>query len=399
MGTGLMDSLLTINMRLNGYDNHIIGLVMSANYLGIVLGTIFCQLIVRQVGHIRAFAVFAAFMTVIAIVHGLYLSAWLWAVLRIFNGLCVTGLCMVLESWLNEKVAYDFRGRLLSIYMVLGYFGSGSGQLLLNVSDVQGQTIFMLAAIFFAMCLVPISITRGGNPQPLDVPRYNVVKLFQLAPLSMVGCLMAGMIKGSFYAMGPVFALDIGLPVSQVSILMSITIWSGLIFQIPVGSISDRIDRLTLLGTIGFIVMIVGIGIAVFGQAGLVVLIPLTVCFGIVFTIYPVALAKAQDNIEKKEIVSVCAALILFFGAGACLGPIAASFIMSKTGPFSLYFFMAGCGGIVGAAALAYRKKMSCQNKKQAPYICIHGTSPVISKIDPQSECAYRDTGSDNRSG
>jgi MFS family permease len=393
MGTGLMDSLLTINMRLNGYENHIIGLVMSANYLGIILGTVFCQLIVQQVGHIRAFAVFAAFLTVIAIVHGLHLSAWLWAILRIFNGLCVTGLCMVLESWLNEKVEYDFRGRLLSIYMVLGYFGSGSGQLFLNLGDVQGQTIFMLAAIFFAICLVPISITRGGNPQPLDVPRYNMVKLFQLAPLSMVGCFVAGMIKGSFYAMGPVFALDIGLPVSQVSILMSITIWSGLIFQIPVGYISDRIDRLTLLGAIGFIVMLVGIGIAVLGRTGLLVLIPFTVCFGIVFTIYPVALAKAQDNIEKKEIVSVCAALILFFGVGACLGPIMASFIMSKTGPFSLYFFMAGCGGIVGAAALACRKKWPCINEKQAPYICIHGTSPVVSKIDLQSECEFKGPG------
>jgi MFS family permease len=388
MGSGLVDSLLTINMRLQGYDSHIIGLVMSANYLGILLGTFFCQKIVQQVGHIRAFTVFAAFITAVTIVHGLYLSAWLWAVLRIGNGVCVTGLCMVIESWLNEKVAPGFRGRLLSIYMVLGYFGGGSGQLLLNVSDVEGQTLFMLGAILFALCQVPISITRGGDPQPLVVPRYNIIKLFRIAPLSMMGCFTAGMTKGSFAAMGPVFALDIGLSVSQVSILMSITIWSGLLFQFPVGLLSDKIDRLKLLSTIGFIVMLVSIGIAVLGRrAGLGVLIPLMGCFGIFYTIYPVALAKAQDNLSKNEIVSVCAALILFFGFGACLGPVAASFIMSSAGPFGLYFFMAGSGGALGGVALVCRNKLSCNGERKGPYIPVHGTASIVSKIDPGSEC------------
>jgi MFS family permease len=387
----MMDSLLTLNMRLHGYGNHVIGLVMSGNYLGILLGIFVSQRIVQQVGHIRAFTVFAALMTAIALVHGLHLSALLWAGLRILNGLCVTGLCVVLESWLNEKVATDFRGRLLSIYMVLGYFGGGSGQLLLNLSDVQGQTLFMLAAIFFALCQVPIAITTVGNPQPLEVPRYNVVKLFQLAPLSMVGCFIAGMTKGSFYAMGPAFGLDIGLTVSQVSILMSVTIWSGLLFQVPVGLVSDRINRITLLATIGIVVALVSLVIAVFGKNGLGVLIPLTVCFGIVFTIYPVALAKAQDQIEKKEIVSVTAALILFFGLGACLGPTVASSIMYMMGPFGLYFFMTGCGVTLGSVAWAVRRKAACNFDEQVPYIPIHGTSPIANSLLHQPGCRFSD--------
>lgn len=255
-------------MRLQGYNDQIIGLVMSANYLGILLGIFFCQKIVHQVGHIRSFAAFAAVMTAVSLVHGLYISARLWAVLRICNGLCVTGLFMVIESWLNEKVVPAFRGQLLSIYMVLVYFGIGSGQLLLNVSDVQGRKIFMTAAILFALCLVPISITRAANPQPLEVPRYNLLKLFKLAPLSMVGCVIAGLINGSFYSMAPMFGFDIGLPVSQVSLLISLTVWAGLMFQIPVGLFSDRLDRLTVMSALGFLVMLVSIGIAILGRVG-----------------------------------------------------------------------------------------------------------------------------------
>ncbi len=386
MGIGLLNSLLSINMRLQGSGNQTIGLVMSCNYLGIILGIYFCQPIIQHVGHIRAFTAFGAVVTAISLLHGLYMSAWFWAGLRIGFGLCVTGLFMVIESWLNEKVEPVFRGRLLSIYMILVYFGLGSGQLLLNLSDVQGKSLFMIAAILSAVCLVPISITRAVNPQPLEVPRYNMVKLFQLAPLSMVGTFTAGLINSSFYALGPIFGLDIGLQVSQVSLFMSITVWAGLLFQYPVGLLSDRLDRLTVLSAQGFLVAAVSLGIAMLGRSNLGTLLPMTACFGVVFTIYPVSMARAQDNIEKQDIVPVSAALILFFGIGACFGPVTASLIISKVGPWGLYYFTAACGGILGVVAWIYRHKMPSNVEDQVAFVPIPRTSPVVSHFDPRGE-------------
>ena len=82
---------------------------------------------------------------------------------------------------------------------------------------------------------------------------------------------------------------------------MSITVWSGLLFQWPVGLLSDRLNRLTVLSAIGFLAMLVSISIAMFGTSGLGVLLFLTAGFGVVFTIYPVAMARAQDNINKED--------------------------------------------------------------------------------------------------
>ena len=393
-----MSSLLSINMRLQGYGDQVIGLVMSGNYVGILIGVYFGQRIVQKVGHIRGFAVFAAVMTAVSLTHGLYMSAWLWGLLRIFNGLCITGLFMVLESWLNEKVESVFRGRLLSIYMVLVYFGLGSGQFLLNVSDVQGQAIFMIAAILFALCLIPISITGAVKPQPLEVPRYNFVKLFQLAPLSMVAVFMGGLINSSFYALAPMVTLDMGLSVPQVSLYMSLTIWAGLLFQFPVGFFSDRLDRLTVLYSLGFLACLVSICIIVLGRLNLVWLYALTICFGVVFSVYTVAMARAQDNIDKNEIVPVSAALILFFGFGACFGPITCSLAVSKLGPFGFYYFTAFCSGGLGLIVWSLRKRLSSRLADQVPTIPIPRTSPVVGVIDPRggnpgdSEDAVQDT-------
>ncbi|MGD8520094.1 MAG: MFS transporter [Desulfobacterales bacterium] len=385
MGGGLLSSLLSINMNLHGYSEQTIGLVMACNYLGIVLGIFFCQGIVHHVGHIRAFAVFAAVITAISLMHGIYISPWFWAILRIGNGLCITGLFTVIESWLNEKVEPVFRGRLLSIYMILVYFGIGSGQFLLNVNDVQGKSIFMLVGILFAVCLIPISITRAVNPQPLRVPRYNLIKLFQLAPFSMVGSFAAGLINSSFYSLGPMLGLEIGLQVYHVSWFMSITVWSGLFFQWPVGLLSDRLNRLTVLSALGFLAMLVSIGIASFGTSGLGILLFLTACFGVVFTIYPVAMARAQDNIKKEDIVPVSAALILFFGLGACFGPLIASAVMAKAGPWGLYHFTAVCGGVLGTAACIYRIKLRGRVEELVPFIPMPKTSPMVGVLDPRS--------------
>jgi len=397
MGGGLLNSLLSINMSLSGYSEQIIGIVMSCNYVGVVLGIFFCEPIVQQVGYIRSFAVFAAVVTAIALMYGIYMSPWFWAFLRICTGICVTGLFMVIESWLNEKVDPMFRGRLLSIYMILVYFGNGSGQLLLNIGNVQGKNIFMIAGILFATCLIPISVTRAVKPQPLEVPRYNLIKLFQLAPFSMVGSLTAGLINGSFYSMGPMFALKIGLPIAQVSLFMSLTVWSGLLFQWPVGLLSDRFDRLTVLSILGFAVLLVSVSISVLGALNFSLLLLLTACFGIIFTIYPVAMARAQDNIDKKDIVPVSGALILFFGLGACFGPVLSSLLIAKIGPWGLYYFTAICGGILGGTAWIFRKKLPSKVEDRVPFIAIPKTSSVVSTLDPRRDPeGYAETNDDD---
>jgi MFS family permease len=384
-GSGLLSSLLSVNMNLHGYSEQIIGWVMACNYLGIVLGIFFCQGIVFHVGHIRAFAVFAGVITAISLLHGIYISPWFWAILRVGNGLCITGLFTVIESWLNEKVEPVFRGRLLSVYMILVYFGIGSGQFLLNVNDVQGKSIFMLVGILFAVSLIPISITRAVNPQPLRVPRYNLIKLFQLAPFSMVGSFVAGLINSAFYSLGPIMGLQIGLEISQVSLFMSITVWSGLFFQWPVGLLSDRLNRLTVLSVLGFLALLVSICIAAWGTLGAGILLFMTACFGVVFTIYPVAMARAQDNIDKEDIVPASAALILFFGLGACFGPVIASAVMAQTGPWGFYYFTGACGGVFSLAAFIGRKKMAGKVEDQVPFIPMPKTSPMVGVLDPRS--------------
>ena len=83
-------------------------------------------------------------------------------------------------------------------------------------------------------------------------------------------------------------------------------------------------------------------------------------------------------------IVPVSAALILFFGLGACFGPVIASTVMAKAGPWGLYHFTAVCGGVLGLAACICRKKLAGKFEDQVPFIAMPKTSPMVGVLDPR---------------
>ena len=186
-GNGLLNTLLSTRMAAEGFSTGTTGIVLSCYFTGLLTGSFVSHRLIQRVGHIRAFTVFAATTTAAALLHGLYLSPWFWGILRFLCGITTFGLFMVIESWLNECTESRYRGRVFSIYMTLTYLGIGIGQQLLNVGDVQGQTLFIIAGVIFALCLVPVSATEGVHPSLPETKPYHFISIFRRSPLGMLG--------------------------------------------------------------------------------------------------------------------------------------------------------------------------------------------------------------------
>ncbi|MBF0378999.1 MAG: MFS transporter [Desulfamplus sp.] len=357
IGSALQNTLLSVTLRYAGNLEYIVGIVMSAYNLGMIMGFFICQKLVQRVGHIRAFAAFSAIASCLAICYGLYQSLIFWFVLRFISGICIASLYMIVESWLNEMVDHNIRGRILSIYMIVVYLGNGLGQLMINTTGIEGKEIFMLLGIVFALCIPPIALTQAIIPRPLKSVQFDFFKLMRLAPSSMLGTFISGLILGAFYIMGPVYCIDSGIKISQITIFMMVTVWSGLLFQFPVGMLSDRFNRLNILALLGLFASIVAITIILAGHLKFNFLLLLTALFGVVFTIYPVSIAKSQENIEPGDIIPISAALILSYSVGSAFGPLLSSGLMHIIGPSGLYIFSGSVAAFMGFAAL-YLKKL-----------------------------------------
>jgi MFS family permease len=396
-GVGLLGTFLSLRMSIEGFSDQVTGVVMSGYYVGTVLGSYYCHRVVCRVGHIRAFATFAAICTASVMAHGLFVSPVSWGGLRLLTGIAVTGLYMVVESWLNAGADRSNRGRIISVYMVVSFLGLGAGQFLLNAAEVNGPNLFLVTGILLALCLVPVSTTHSVQPQVPKTMNFNLVALSKTAPMGMFGCLTAGLINGALYTLGPVFGHRIGLTVPGISLFMGATVLSGLILQWPVGLLSDRFDRNIVMAGLAVAVAAISLTITLLMRESFSLLLTLTILYGgVAFTLYPVAVAHTHDFLPPDDIVAVSSALILSYGVGASLGPPAAAMMMNILGPSGLYVFIALSGSIFGGTVAVYRRRRPERLEVEYPvsFVAMRTTSPAIAVLDPRSESKAATKGS-----
>ena len=111
MGSGAMLAVIGVRLSSAGSSTMMIGAVMSAYFLGELIGSMYCGRVIGRVGHIRAFAVFAAIGAVSTLTLALIDSLPVWTLLRFVAGYCIAGLSMIAESWLNHRATNATRAR------------------------------------------------------------------------------------------------------------------------------------------------------------------------------------------------------------------------------------------------------------------------------------------------
>ena len=109
---------------------------------------------ISEVGHVRMFAALASVASISILLHSLHIGFITWIILRLITGFCFVGLYTVAESWINDSTDNEHRGQALSVYMIVGMAGNSIGHLLLNISDPQLATQFMVVSILISISLV-----------------------------------------------------------------------------------------------------------------------------------------------------------------------------------------------------------------------------------------------------
>lgn len=399
LGNALIGIVVPIRLNLEGVATEVSALVMSSYYAGFVAGSFWGKRIIARVGHIRAFAAFAGSLAAATLIFPLWFAPAPWAVLRAIDGFCMVGLFATIESWLNLRASNAARGQILSLYMVTAYFGSGSGQLLVNAWGVRGLELFCLAALLVSVSLVPVTLTRVSGPDIGSVRPLGLRRLSRASPLGVAGCFGAGMTSGAFYGLGAIFGQDAGLSVLQVSFFMGAMVLGGLVLQWPIGRLSDRFDRRTVL--LLMLLASAAVCLAQYGwvswRGGFAPMLLLVALFGgAASTVYPIAVAHTFDYVERDQMVAASSGLLLAWAVGATLGPLTASAVMRGLGDDGLFLFLA----VVALAMAAFtRYRMSRRSAlpaaEQAPFVPAPATAGVTGKLDPRAEPAAPPTPKD----
>ncbi|MFO1059162.1 MAG: MFS transporter [Dongiaceae bacterium] len=326
-----------------------IGIITSAYFVGFLAGTLTAHHVIDRVGHIRAFTALAAVAAIAVLLHILVREPIAWGVWRACIGYAIAGLFVVIESWLNDKATSDNRGRLFGIYLVVSWGASGAGPLALNLHDPDGIRLFALITTMMCCALIPMALTRVGNPEIGHRTRFGIRRLYRLSPLGTAACFGSGLINTSLWGLLPVYGTTIGLDAGQLSVVLSVSIMGGLLVQYPIGALSDRFGRRPLMLGTALAGIAVALLLASLGRPPFPLLVALTALLGgFVAPLYALGIGQTNDYIERRDFVAASASLLFAWGVGSSVGPALAAALMAPLGPPGLFVFIAG-----GLAAFA----------------------------------------------
>ena len=347
LGAGLQGTLLGLRATLEGFPTPVTGAILSCYYVGYLLGTRTAPRLVRSVGHIRVFAALAAVASAAILVQGSFVHPIPWALLRFVSGVCFAGIYVVAESWLNDRASRSNRGTLLATYMLVLYIGLGSAQFLLDIANPSTPTPFMLVSVLISLAMVPIVVSAHQAPQPSEPVKVRYRDLYRNSPLGVVAVTVSGMISSTIFSMGPVYARLSGLGTSGVASFMAVSILSAVLTQYPVGRLSDRMDRRTVIAIVCTIATLVAVSIVVFRDLPHAVFLLFTGLFsGFVLTLYSLSVSHVNDKLEPGQMVAASGALLSLNGTAAAVGPVLAGSLIAAFGPpayFATLATLTGC--------------------------------------------------------
>jgi MFS family permease len=340
VGSGLLNTLIPVRAHLDGFSTFSIGLIGSAYFAGFVVGCVKGPAWLARVGHIRTFTVCAGLAAAITLMQSMLVGVVYWIATRALFGFAAAALYMALESWLNDRADNQTRGRIFASYMSVNFGGTLIGQLLFATARPQSFTLFSLSAIFIALSLVPVGLTGLPQPPRAPVPRLRPLRLFAVSPVGFAGCLVVGLANSAIWTLAPVYALSLGLSSGAIALFMGAFTVGGTLVQVPIGRLSDRVDRRVIIALVCAGAAAAAVAIALFARPPHILWA--MAGFGVLMLpLYGLSVAHANDRIPRQAFVETSATLLLVNALASVAGPTAAALAMDMFGARALFFYTA----------------------------------------------------------
>jgi MFS family permease len=355
IGNGLMFAYIPLSLANAGYAPSWAGLILTALSSGGLVACLVTGSLTRRVGHARAFMIFSAIIILSNAAVGAGVHPVYWMAARTLYGFAISGMFIVAQSWLNDAVNNGIRGRVMAVFYVAYVAGLGTGSLLTGQIDLMGATAPLLGIAFAALAVLPVGMTRLPVPPPPKTASVAVLRAWRISPVGLVGMLAVGGLSMMVAGFTPIHVAASGYSQLEVALLLSAMPLGSVLLQIPLGWISDRVDRRIVMVAASLAVAGAGVAAGVFDGYALAVIVPIYLIWGgMTESIYSLANAHANDRASKDEMVALASTMLFAWSLSGVLVPAAATALTAVYGTVS-FIYVAVTIAIAFAAFVLWR--------------------------------------------
>ena len=338
---GMLLPLISVIFEGDGVSSGLNGLNATGLYIGTLLVSPFMEAPLRRFGFKPIIIVGGIFVFVSLLAFPLWKSIVFWFVLRLIIGIGDHALHFASQTWVTSFTPKQKLGRNIAIYGLSFGVGFAAGPLfvpLVNVFEglpfIVSGVLCMLAwsLVFFLRNDFP-DIIKGTSAEAGLFARFKATTA--VAWLAFLGPFGYGFLESSLNAIYPVYALRSGIDVTWVSIILASFAIGGIVSQLPLGMLSDRIGRRRVLlitlggGALSFFV-------ASSFEASVVAVILLLFTAGMfVGSIFSLGIAYMSDLTPKELLPTGNLLCGIFFSLGSLTGPLLGGLFLELEVAFS----------------------------------------------------------------
>jgi MFS family permease len=388
MGNGLVGVLIPARANIEHFSSLSLGVIGSFYFAGFVAGCFAGPRLLVRVGHTRTFGIGAGISAATILIQALAVSEPIWILMRGAFGVAAACIYMVIESWLNDRATNETRGRIFSSYLTVNFSSIIVGQMLYGTASPRADTLFITAAICYALCLIPMGLTRLPPPVASSVPTLRPLRLYAISPVGVMGCIAVGLANSALWTLAPVFAQSHGLAKSWLGVFMSAFTLGGALVQLPLGRLSDRMDRRAIIAGVCVLAAALGLGLALLPLDRTGILWLMAAFGSVALPIYGLSVAHTNDRIPRDAFVETSATLLLINSLASVGGPTFAALVMGQFGARALFFYTAAIHVAMAAFTLVrITQKDAAPRDERERYEVVplpQSTTPAEATLDPR---------------
>ncbi|MFA9558624.1 MFS transporter [Evansella sp. AB-rgal1] len=343
---GMLLPLIAVIFEGDGVSSTLNGLNATALYIGILIISPFMEHPLRKFGYKPVIIAGGLIVVLSLALFPLWKSFWFWFVLRFLIGIGDNALHFGTQTWITSFSPKETRGRNISLYGLFFGVGFAVGPLMTPLVEINESLPFIISALMCLIAWLFLFILKNDFPeQTIEINSFmETMKRFKKGIkygwIAFLPPLGYGFLEASFNGVFPIYGLRTGIDIASISIVLVAFSIGGIVFQLPLGILSDKFGRrktlttILLLGSICFTVAsflehyFIGMIVAIF-VAGMVV--------GSTFSL---GISYMTDLMPKNLLPTGNILCGVAFSVGSLIGPFLSGFLIQINENISFFLII-----------------------------------------------------------
>ncbi|MBT2693878.1 MFS transporter [Bacillus sp. ISL-55] len=324
---GMLLPLIAIIFEQDGVSSSMNGFHATGLYLGILIASPLMEAPLRRFGY-KPIILIGGFTVAISLaLFPLWKSFWFWFLLRLAIGIGDHMLHFATQTWITSFSPKDRLGRNISLYGLFFGLGFAAGPLMTGFVKINTTLPFIISSAISLAAWLTVWLLKNEHPEhDTDSTSFfgtmkRFGKVFKYAWVAFLPPFGYGFLEASLNGNFPVYAMRSGIGVDAVALLLPAFAIGGILSQLPLGILSDKLGRRNVL------IVVTLAGFISFTAAGLLEnsTTGLLICFFLAGTLvgstFSLGISYMADLLPKQLLPAGNLMCGIFFSFGSISGP------------------------------------------------------------------------------